>query len=294
MPITALPSPPSRSDPTNFADKGDAFLGALPTFVTQANTLATGTNTNETNAATSATNAASSATGAATSATNAATSATASATSATASATSATASATSATASAASAASAAAIAGAFVSTSTTSWTPAIESRAFTVQAGEQYSTGIFVTIVSASLTSNWGFGQVTAYSGTTLTVDVQVISGNTVKTDWNISLTGTRGATGATGAGITNQSVGFTLTGGTTARTFTGDVSLTASDVLVTSNIGVTAQAYDANLTAFVGAFTLPTVDGAANQILKTNGAGGISFGGIPASFNYASFLKFQ
>lgn len=37
--ITALPDVPSRADPTTFADKGDAFLGALPTFRTEANAL---------------------------------------------------------------------------------------------------------------------------------------------------------------------------------------------------------------------------------------------------------------
>lgn len=42
--ITALPDPPSRQDPTNFAVKGDAFLGALPDFVTGANALATQVN----------------------------------------------------------------------------------------------------------------------------------------------------------------------------------------------------------------------------------------------------------
>lgn len=40
MAITALPTPPSRSDPANFADRGDAFLGALPTFQSEANALA--------------------------------------------------------------------------------------------------------------------------------------------------------------------------------------------------------------------------------------------------------------
>ena len=39
-PITALPTPPSRSDPANFAARGDAFLGALPTFATEANAVA--------------------------------------------------------------------------------------------------------------------------------------------------------------------------------------------------------------------------------------------------------------
>ena len=89
-PITTLPSPPSRQDPTNFADEADAFLGALPTFQSEANalaaymedTIAADAQTSATNAATSATAAATSATNAATSETNAANSATAAANSA--------------------------------------------------------------------------------------------------------------------------------------------------------------------------------------------------------------------
>ncbi|MGQ3001299.1 MAG: tail fiber protein [Hydrogenophaga sp.] len=49
MPITALPTPPTRQDPDNFSQRGDEFLGALPTFVTQANDLATQVNSSETN-----------------------------------------------------------------------------------------------------------------------------------------------------------------------------------------------------------------------------------------------------
>ena len=44
MAITPLPTPPSRNDPTNFAARGDAFLGALPTFATEANALAVDVN----------------------------------------------------------------------------------------------------------------------------------------------------------------------------------------------------------------------------------------------------------
>lgn len=100
----------------------------------------------------------------------------------------------------ASAASAAAMAAAFVGTSTTSWTPAVGSKTFITQTAEQYTAGIFVTIVSAASPTAFGYGQVTSYSGNSLVVDIQVISGSGVHTDWDISLAGVRGATGATGA----------------------------------------------------------------------------------------------
>jgi hypothetical protein len=44
--ITALPTPPSRSDPTNFRSRGDAFMAALPTFATETNTVAGEVNAN--------------------------------------------------------------------------------------------------------------------------------------------------------------------------------------------------------------------------------------------------------
>lgn len=71
MPITALPPAPSRSDPTNFATKADAWVAAMALFTTEANALQADVNTKQTNAATSETNAANSAASAATSAANA-------------------------------------------------------------------------------------------------------------------------------------------------------------------------------------------------------------------------------
>lgn len=38
--VTALPTPPSRQDPANFAARGDAFMAALPTFATEINAVA--------------------------------------------------------------------------------------------------------------------------------------------------------------------------------------------------------------------------------------------------------------
>lgn len=61
MPITALPTPPSRQDPANFAARGDALLSALPTFVTEANALQTAVNAKEASANTKAADASASA-----------------------------------------------------------------------------------------------------------------------------------------------------------------------------------------------------------------------------------------
>ena len=80
--ITALPTPPQRSDSANFAARGDAFLTALPTFRTEVNNLGTNVYNNAVEADADAVAANNSATAAANSATAAAASATAAATSA--------------------------------------------------------------------------------------------------------------------------------------------------------------------------------------------------------------------
>lgn len=74
-PITNLPTPPSRSDPTNFPARGDAFLGALPTFATEANAVAANAYSNALEAANSAVSSANSASAATTQANAAAQSA---------------------------------------------------------------------------------------------------------------------------------------------------------------------------------------------------------------------------
>lgn len=51
MTISPLPTPPSRQDdPDNFVSKADAFLGALPTFQSEANALAVTVNGDKTDA----------------------------------------------------------------------------------------------------------------------------------------------------------------------------------------------------------------------------------------------------
>lgn len=50
MPISALPTPPTRQDPANFNARADAFLAALPTFRTEANALEANVDAREANA----------------------------------------------------------------------------------------------------------------------------------------------------------------------------------------------------------------------------------------------------
>lgn len=74
MPITALPTPPSRADAANFAARGDAFMAALPAFATEANTLQTDVNAKQSTASDAANTATTKAAAASTSEANAATS----------------------------------------------------------------------------------------------------------------------------------------------------------------------------------------------------------------------------
>jgi len=50
------------------------------------------------------------------------------------------------------------------------------------------------------------------------------------------------------------------------------------ANYLTSSAVGSSVQAYDSNLTSFVSALTLPTSDGSADQVLKTDGSGTLSF----------------
>lgn len=82
QPITALPTPPSTSDPVNFDPRADAFLGALPGMTVEQNNANSVTYNNAVEAAASATAANTSASQAASSAASAGNSATAANTSA--------------------------------------------------------------------------------------------------------------------------------------------------------------------------------------------------------------------
>ena len=104
---------------------------------------------------------------------------------------------------------AAAQAAALIGTSTTSLLIEIAEKTFTTQASKQFAAGMFVLAVSDADPANYIHGQVTSYSGTTLVVNVIDIGGSGTLADWTISVSGSRGAIGATGSGnIATDTIG--------------------------------------------------------------------------------------
>lgn len=226
-------------------------------------------------AAASAAAAATSATNAATSASSASTSASSASTSATTATTQATNAAASAAAAATSASTAASYAASLSSTSVTSVAIATGAKTFTTQASKQYSAGQYLIIASNASALNYMHGTVTSYSGTSLVMNITDIGGSGTYTDWNISLSGTQGPTGAAGA-----SGAFSgLTGGT--NTTAAMVVGTGSSISATGSGAITATTIPAsgitgNTTVAQGGTGLTTLT--ANNVVLGNGTSAVQF----------------
>ena len=102
-----------------------------------------------------------------------------------------------------------------VSSSTTSVTLGTGSKGpFTLDTAVPYAVGSWVIMASAATpTTKYMIGQVTATSGTSLTVnvpDANHFTGSGAVNDWQIAATGEKGEVGATGAGDVNGPVSST------------------------------------------------------------------------------------
>jgi hypothetical protein len=81
-------------------------------------------------------------------------------------------------------------------TSTTSLAIGTGSKIFTVQAGKAFQVNQWVLIQEQSNPANQMLGQVTAYVGTSLTVNVTATGGSGTHADWTIVLTNSAAAAG--------------------------------------------------------------------------------------------------
>jgi hypothetical protein len=109
---------------------------------------------------------------------------------------------TSATSASSSATSAAAQAAGLTATSTTSLGLTTGAKAFITQSGKGFNVGTWMQVTSdASPTTHYMIGQVTAYSGTNLSIQVtQLGTGTGTRADWTIlGRTGSPGPTGPSG-----------------------------------------------------------------------------------------------
>lgn len=104
-----------------------------------------------------------------------------------------------ATDAAGSATTAAGYAAALTDTSTTSLAIGTGAKVFTVSAAKAFAAGQFISAASAANNANYMHGQVTSYTGTTLTVNVTDTGGSGTKADWQISIAGSQGSTGPAG-----------------------------------------------------------------------------------------------
>ena len=151
---------------------------------------------------------------------------------------------------AASAVTAAAQAAKLSGTSTTSLAIAVASNTFTTQSGKSFDVGTFLNITSdASPTTTAMYGQVTAYSGTSLTVNVTDILGSGTHTDWTIHAAGA-GPKGASGTGVGDMLKSENLSGLANYVTARANLGLgNAATKSVGSSAGTVCAGDDTRLT---------------------------------------------
>lgn len=139
-----------------------------------------------------------------------------------------------------------------VGTSTTSVAIGTGTKIFTTQSGLPIAPGQFLVISSNALATNYMHGQVTTYSGTTLTMNITDVNGGGTFADWNITVSGPIGPAG-----------------GVTSVTFTGDnvvLSGTASAAVTTTGTLTASLKQQAANLIFAG----PTAGGLGAPTFRT------------------------
>jgi hypothetical protein len=90
-------------------------------------------------------------------------------------------------------------------TSTTSLAIGTGTKVFTTQTGKFFNAGAFLLITSDANPANFMAGQVTTYSGSTLTMNIDDIGGSGTLNDWTIRVSGKHGVDGGGLTDIVND-----------------------------------------------------------------------------------------
>jgi hypothetical protein len=172
---------------------------------------------------------------------------------------------------------AAASAAKLTGTSTTSLAIGTGSKAFTTQAGKFFDAGARVLVTSdADPDARSMFGIVTAYSGTSLTVEVSVVVGSGTYADWTIRVSGERGAQGEASSpalilssrtsntilGLSDSGKLIDITSGTFSQTFDAAATLGSGWWCYLRNSGTGSITLDPN--------SSETIDGSTTLVLNS------------------------
>lgn len=130
--------------------------------------------------------------------------------------------------------------------STTSLSISSGSKTFAVAAGLPFGAGQYIIATSnANPTTHSMNGQITSYSGTSLTITVDAFLGSGSRADWTIRNSGPRGATGATGpsgSGAGDMLKSENLSGLPDYPAARGNLGLGSAAVLPSSAFATAAQ----------------------------------------------------
>ena len=165
-------------------------------------------------------------------------------------------------------------------TSLTSQTIGTGSFTFVTQANIALVVGQWVTVSYSTTPSNYFYGQITAYSGTSLTVNVTVISGSGTYASWVISISGVRGPTGSPGAGsgtVTSVAVATAngFAGSVATSTTTPNITLSCNTIGILQGNGTAISAITVGSGLSFSGGTLAASSSAGGTVTSVSGDGG-------------------
>jgi hypothetical protein len=162
----------------------------------------------------------------------------------------------------------------------------VGSKTFIVSSPESYFDGLYVRVTSNNVPTYWMQGVITAYTSTTITVNVDTVNGSGTYESWHFSIAGVTGAQGAQGAAGTNGTNGDWSTA-QTLNTQTG-----TSYTVLSGDVGKLITLTNGSAIALTVNTGLGLTAGQRIDLFQ-NGAGQVTVGGT-ATFRSTPTLKLR